>query len=127
MKAEVVFTGPLICANCGRELTLDTMQYRYLPSGCGREIVCRDDRTCEPTMKTIVTLMDHQQKGRYKVNHKSITSYRELSNVTAISFAAGIEQQNRRMAYMAQKARETRAREKEYQRKLMEEVLNVHQ
>jgi len=54
------------CADGGRELTYAQTQFRYLPSGCGREPVCRDDRTCEPTMAAIVKQMDKGARHAFK-------------------------------------------------------------
>lgn len=56
--------------------------------------------------------------------HSSFRTYRELSDATAISFAPGIDAQNRRMAYMARKERERRAREKEHTQKMIQEATN---
>ena len=51
------------CADCGRKLTYAQTQFRYLPSGCGREPVCRDDRLCELTMDTVVMFQSTRPRG----------------------------------------------------------------
>ena len=57
------------CADCGRKLTYAQTQFRYLPSGCGREPVCRDDRLCELTMDTVVMKMGVERNvNQFKPN-----------------------------------------------------------
>lgn len=57
---------PIFCAECGRQLCTDTMQYRYDPTGNYREIVCADQYTCEPTMAAIVSRIDIETRHRRK-------------------------------------------------------------
>jgi len=61
---------PIFCAECGRQLNTDTMQYRYDPTGDHREIVCSDQYTCEPTMDLIVGRMDQEASSHQGKEHR---------------------------------------------------------
>lgn len=101
------------CARCGKiHFTDDTMQKVVSYNGKKLVLVCRDDRLCT------------ERRGKV-INHKSIGTYHDLSKATAIQFAIGIDEQNHKAAYVAQKAREQRARNKAYMQRLVREVTNV--
>lgn len=68
-----------------------------------------------------------RKEGKPMQCHSSFRSYRQLAESTAVSFAPGIDAQNRKAAYFAEKARERRAREKEFTKRLIQEVTNVRQ
>ena len=72
-------------------------------------------------------MIEIAEKEGCLLSGKSIRTYHDLSKATSIKFAEGVELSNRRMAYMERKAREARARNKAFMRKLIEEVTNVRQ
>ena len=60
IKAPQVTAEPRIipeptfrCADCGKENSYDKSARRVHRGGCGFDWVCRDERTCEPTMEAI--------------------------------------------------------------------------
>ena len=55
-----------------------------------------------------------QGRGGAMINHHSITTYKQLSNSTPISFAAGIERENNRQRIERERAIATQARNRAY-------------